>query len=88
VYIQDLDVITKIIEAWDIIKASGNPCNNDEIAYALYLDKLHGEWIGDIKYYELYEPTGICSLNKKGIWINTNAQFIHYLGSVPRRFRW
>jgi hypothetical protein len=85
-YIENISVINGIIEQWHEIQKSEHPDPNDEIAIQKYLDNLHGGWIGLEKYKELYEPTGICSLNTKGYWINKDSLFTHYLGVRRSRF--
>jgi hypothetical protein len=85
-YIESIPVINGIIQTWHEIQNSGHTDSNDEIAIMKYLDDLNGGWIGLDKYKELYEPTGICSLNAKGYWINKDALFAHYLGTKERRF--
>jgi len=84
-FVRDLETINGIIEEWEGIRNGGFECNNDEVAIAKYLDRIHDGWMGNDKYKELYEPN-VCSLNRKGIWLNPNAELIHYLGNSNRRF--
>jgi len=85
-YMKNLEVIDGIIKAWEELVSLNKPAENEEIAVMRWLDRRHGKWIGIEEYKKLYEPTGICSLSRMGAWMDKDAKFIHWIGSLPDRF--
>jgi len=78
-YIRDKTIPDKIIKAWEenTNKVSCEP------AIALYLDQLHGGWIGIEKYWELYDPES-CRLRSQQEFYKDRVKdncFEHYAGA-------
>lgn len=85
-YIEDENILSFIFKQYHIFKKEGKPINNDEPMIQRYIDELEGKWIGNEEYLNKYEPTGICSLNKWGVFPNKDSIFTHHLGIRARRF--
>jgi len=78
-YLRDKTYPSKAIKCWEKI-----PQDNDEPAWALFLDELHGEWIGYDKYWELYEAMN-CRLHGHSTYTadkiaQKDLYFSHYHG--------
>ena len=80
VYIRDKTIPDKMIKLWNIV---GEP-DNEEIAYAKYIDEINSGWIGVDEYWKRYEPM-FCLLRHRSTFsqelLNTkDVNFIHYHG--------
>jgi len=76
-YLRDKTYPSKGIRCWEKI-----PQDNDEPAWALFLDELHGEWIGNEKYWNMYEAMN-CRLRRGSPFSDKLSQkdiyFTHYI---------
>lgn len=77
VYIRDKSIPDKIISLWSTME-NKRSC---EPAMSLYLDNLHGGWIGKEEFFRKHELE-ICNLSRNGVYgKHPNACFIHYAGT-------
>jgi hypothetical protein len=78
-YIRKKEIPSQIIKIWGSTENENK--RSCEPAMGLYLDKLHGEWIGVEKYLALHEPMS-CILSSRSVYKKDKKDycFIHYAG--------
>jgi len=79
VYLRDKTIPSKVIKIWETM-----PQDNDEPAWAKYIDEQMGGWKGMDEFWKSYE-TPFCNLHKmsplsKELLNSKNLCFIHYQG--------
>lgn len=79
-YLRDKSYPQKIINCWN-----KHPCDTDEIAYAEFLDELHGRYRGT-DYYWQYHEAMVCRLGHGSAYdrsqecLKGKIYFVHYQG--------
>ena len=79
VYLRDKTIPSKVIKIWETM-----PQDNDEPAWALFIDKMMGGWKGMDEFWKHYE-TPFCNLHKMSphppeLLKSKDLCFIHYQG--------
>lgn len=78
IYIRDKTIPSKIIKCWESNKITIK--RSCEAAMCLYVDELHGKWIGCSEFDRLHEFE-FCKLKRFAISKNKpNACWVHYAG--------
>jgi len=83
-HIDNPDIIDGIMRLYEQEKSEGHAVHNDEPILMKWVENHYG-W-DRAKWEEMFEAKQ-CRLNRMGVYPNKDAFFVHYIGSLPNRFR-